>query len=674
MLLISEPRYESVPKDLDIPLNTVNLHSSTSEYYQKESALSFETLISNTSLLTQMDRLFQDQFVAQSSTVTQMNDFLPSYREKIEFRNGSYSAPLPWKPDHPPLPSNLKLCKQRLEQVTSRLTKLGVMDAYRKVIAEHLSNGYIEEVQGLKHPWPEEGCHYLPHFFVLKDSETTPLRIVFATNTGKVSLNDCLYTGPCLLNNLVELLIRFRFPKYAFVADIQRAFLNIQLQEADRAFVRFLWYKDNDPSKEICVYTYNTIVFGHTSSPMTLGAVLLEQFQQYDDPIAIDVTHKLYVDNLLSGVQTEAEATAYYQKACKIMREGHFVLRQWSTNSPILLELVKARGLQTKSNVNSLLGLQWNSSTDCLSFQPKFFDSSSDVLTKRKVLSIASQLFDPLGLVLPVTIPARLFLAELWDAKFGWDQPLPLSKAKVWLAIEKELSTVSQFAFPRWINFDSNQPVYLHVFTDASKSVIGSVAYLTQGTRCILLSSKSKQSPHGKKTLTIPQLELSAMLLGSQLCANLLEIVKKDISTVHVRLWTDSEISLHWLSSHRTLKSFVQNKVEAINRLFDSSFWGHTPSAENPADLVTRGCTAQSLLYSSLWFEDPSWILSATSWPQWPKSPPLSATVAASVTDQQIMPSPPNICTIMDLSRFNHYPRLLATSVYYYCKRYRTLF
>ena len=158
---------------------------------------------------------------------------------------------------------------------------------------------------------------------------------------------------------------------------------------------------------------------------MTLGAVLLEHFQQYDDPIAIDLTHKLYVDNLLSGVQTEAEVTAYYQKACKIMREGHFVLRQWSTNSPILLELVKAHGLQTKSNVNSLLGLQWNSSTDCLSFQPKFFDSSSDVLTKRKVLSIASQLFDPLGLVLPVTIPARLFLAELWDAKFGWDQPLP---------------------------------------------------------------------------------------------------------------------------------------------------------------------------------------------------------------------------------------------------------
>ena len=171
---------------LDISLNTVNLHSSTSEYYQKDSALSFETLINNTSLLTQMNRLLQDQFVAQSSTVIQLNEFLPSYREKIEFHNGSYYAPLPWKPYHPPLTSNLKLCKQRLEQVTSRFTKLGLMDAYHKVMAEHLSNGYIAEVQGLKHPWPEEGCHYLPHFFVLKDSETAPLRIVLLLTLGKV--------------------------------------------------------------------------------------------------------------------------------------------------------------------------------------------------------------------------------------------------------------------------------------------------------------------------------------------------------------------------------------------------------------------------------------------------------------------------------------------------------
>ena len=159
------------------------------------------------------------------------------------------------------------------------------MDQYCKVMEEHLSKGYIEELSDIKQPWPEQGCHYLPDFFVLKDSETTPLRIVFAANSGKVSLNDCLYTGPCLLNNLVELLLRFRFPQYAFVADIQQAFLHIKLREEDRPFVRFLWYKDNDPNKQICVYTYTTIVFGHTSSPMSLGAVLLHHLEKYSSQL-----------------------------------------------------------------------------------------------------------------------------------------------------------------------------------------------------------------------------------------------------------------------------------------------------------------------------------------------------------------------------------------------------
>ena len=101
-----------------------------------------------------------------------------------------------------------------------------------------------------------------------------------------------------------------------------------------------------------------------------------------------------------------------------------------------------------------------------------------------------------------------------------------------------------------------------------------------------------------------------------------------------------------------------------MNRLFNSSFWVHTPSAENPADLVTRGCTAQSLLHSSLWLKGPSWILTAMSWPQLPKSPSLSAAVAVSIADQQIVLSPPNFCTIMDVCHFNRYSCLLATSVY----------
>ena len=127
------------------------------------------------------------------------------------------------------------------------------------------------------------------------------------------------------------------------------------------------------------------------------------------------------------------------------MQEGHFVLRQWCTNSASLQELIRSHNAGTNSDKISLLGLLWIRSKNTILFQEKHFDSPVDSLTKRKVLSNASQLFDPLGLVLPVTFVARLFTAELWEEKLGWDQPLPKAKINVWKNIEQNLSAASRF-------------------------------------------------------------------------------------------------------------------------------------------------------------------------------------------------------------------------------------
>ena len=153
---------------------TIDLPFTSAPNSSVDYDITFGNLLSNSSLFIQVERLFQHQFVSEPTTATQTNEFLYSYRQQIEFCNGSYYAPLPWKIDHSPLPSNLTLCKQRLAQVTSRLNKLGLMQAYCNVMAEHLAQGYIKEVHDLPEPWPEEGCHYLPHFFVLKDSKITP--------------------------------------------------------------------------------------------------------------------------------------------------------------------------------------------------------------------------------------------------------------------------------------------------------------------------------------------------------------------------------------------------------------------------------------------------------------------------------------------------------------------
>ena len=63
---------------------------------------------------------------------------------------------------------------------------------------------------------------YVPHHRVKKK-----IRVVFdcsAKYNGK-SLNDCLLTGPDLINSLLGILLRFRKEQVAFQCDITKMFL-----------------------------------------------------------------------------------------------------------------------------------------------------------------------------------------------------------------------------------------------------------------------------------------------------------------------------------------------------------------------------------------------------------------------------------------------------------------
>ena len=79
------------------------------------------------------------------------------------------------------------------------------------------------------------------------------------------SLNECLYRGPVILEDLCGLLLRFRIYKVALAADIKKAFLQVGLQPADRDVTRFLWLKD--PTKPLSkdnlqIYRFTRVPFG----------------------------------------------------------------------------------------------------------------------------------------------------------------------------------------------------------------------------------------------------------------------------------------------------------------------------------------------------------------------------------------------------------------------------
>ena len=112
----------------------------------------------------------------------------------------------------------------------------------------------------------KEPVWYVPHHSVLNPHKPDKVRRVCnaASKFRGYSLNDVLLAGPDLLASLMGILAKFRENRYAMSADIEEMFLQVEVRQEDRKFLRFLWFDEND---KIVTYQYNRHIFGAKSSP-----------------------------------------------------------------------------------------------------------------------------------------------------------------------------------------------------------------------------------------------------------------------------------------------------------------------------------------------------------------------------------------------------------------------
>ena len=83
-----------------------------------------------------------------------------------------------------------------------------------------------------------------------------------------MSLNSVLMSGPDLTNSLVGILLRFRSHPVAVTVDIEQMFYHGFLAREDhRNFLRFLWYRNNNPDMDLVEYRMRAHVFGNSPSP-----------------------------------------------------------------------------------------------------------------------------------------------------------------------------------------------------------------------------------------------------------------------------------------------------------------------------------------------------------------------------------------------------------------------
>ncbi|GFY69402.1 integrase catalytic domain-containing protein [Trichonephila inaurata madagascariensis] len=113
-------------------------------------------------------------------------------------------------------------------------------------------------------------------------------------------------------------------------------------------------------------------------------------------------------------------------------------------------------------------------------------------------------------------------------------------------------------------------------YSDTSEAAYGAVVYMhcvKDGTTTTkLIGSKSRVAPI--KVNSIPRIELSA--------------------------------SIAWINTPANqMKTFVGNRVSKIQILTENFEWKHIPSAQNPADIISRGVNPEELSSLTLWWNGP---------------------------------------------------------------------
>ncbi|XP_046145860.1 uncharacterized protein LOC123989203 [Osmia bicornis bicornis] len=489
--------------------------------------------------------------------------------------NGRYVVRLPfWNGDRD-LDNSRSQALRRFHSLRRRLdSNTNLKAEYHKVMQEYIDMGHMFLISN-----ESANGYYMPHHAVTKaSSTTTKVRVVFdaSAKTDKgISLNDALMVGPTIQPTLFEQLLRFRSHAYVLTADIEKMYRQVLVHPEDRQFQRIFWYHNH----EVRVWELSTVTFGVSSSAFlairTVSQLTHDESARF--PRASQILKRdLYVDNLLTGVNSLEEILIIRDEIIELLKQGGFNMRQWASNhhhaldniSEIILDLDHAI---EENPVLRTLGVVWNSQLDKFVYTVNSIDLSVKI-TKRSILANIAKIFDPLGLLGPIILSAKIIMQDCWRVKIDWDETVPQEVHSRWSRYAGHLYLIRDLNVDRRFLTENPIGIEVHGFCDASKRGYAACIYIRSNdvsgrVHVRLACSKSRVAPI--KEITIPRLELCSAQILTRLYKEARPTFDFPIS--RLIFWSDSTIVLQWLKkSPRLLKTFEANRVAEVQAL-DSS-------------------------------------------------------------------------------------------------------
>ena len=479
---------------------------------------------------------------------------------------------------------------------------------------------------------PGDG-YFIPWRTVYNEgSLSTPCRMVFDASSktpGGNSLNGVLAKGQNRLCKLQHLLVRFRRGRQAVTADISMAYNGTKLRAEHLKYQKYLWKEGLLPESPTKVMYVTTLIYGVKPSGQ-LTQVSLEKLAAFhrDQGENLDGAKVLeedtYVDDIITSQESQQQCMEVAEQIVKILARGSMGVKAFSFSKNPPNEAVSADGLTV-----GLAGYLWTTEADTIRLdigpprlgkakrgrRPEpvtgdFKEALRGCFTRRVLTGLVAAVFDPLGLVTPITAGLKLDLHELCALKLDWDDPVPVQLLDKWAVNMEKIQALSSLYFQRTVIPEdaANTDIELLVMTDASQN-LGIVAIFGRVLRtsglysCQLLTGRSKLLTG----MTIPKAELKAAVAGAVTAS----MVKRNLADQYTRstFVTDSTICLYWVTQDdRPLQVGVRNAVAEVRRFSDSKDWFHITTEKNVADLGTRPAQVEEIGPGSGWQEGQPWM------------------------------------------------------------------
>lgn len=225
----------------------------------------------------------------------------------------------------------------------------------------------------------------------------------------------------------------------------------------------------------------------------------------------------------------------------------------------------------------------------------------ADNWTFRQLLGLVGRLYDPMGILTPVTTTVKTLVQRVQRTGVNLNQSLNHQLVNEINEAINSLQQYDRFRVNRYA-LTSGKQTALAIYCDASDNAYGAVVYAVdfqRGDQITWLCAKRKVVPfkpkhkraadldnaskdHGFERRSIAEVELQAASLGSELLYKLSTLLE----TTKAILFTDNQTVLKWLRMSPTeLNVFVRNRVELILNRTSIDQWKYIPTTENPADI-----------------------------------------------------------------------------------------